>query len=120
MRALSDRIDRPGLSVAEYRALLAERRALVARYPVEHASFDDFMAHLLHALKVVGPDHVGIGLDLDGGGGVTGMKDAGALSRITTALRAADYDDVAIEKIWSGNLLRVVAAAQAVADPATP
>ncbi|MBP8234996.1 dipeptidase [Rhizorhabdus sp.] len=118
--ALSDRIDRPGLSVTEYRALLAERRALVARYPVEHATFDDFMAHLLHALKVVGPDHVGIGLDLDGGGGVAGMKDAGALSRITTALRAAGYDDVAIEKIWSGNLLRVVAAAQAVADPLTP
>ncbi len=118
LRALSDRIDQPGLSVAEYRALLAERRALVARYPVEHASFDDFMAHLLHALKVVGPDHVGIGLDLDGGGGVTGMRDAGSLSRITTALRAAGYDDAAIEKIWSGNLLRVVAAAQAVADPA--
>lgn len=120
LRALSDRIDQPGLSVAEYRALLAERRALVARYPVEHASFDDFMAHLLHALNVVGPDHVGIGLDLDGGGGVTGMKDAGSVSRVTVALRAAGYDDGAIEKIWSGNLLRVVAAAQAAADPATP
>lgn len=117
LKAISARMDRDGLSVAEYHALLAERRRVVERYPVAHASFDDFMAHLLHALKIVGVDHVGIGLDLDGGGGVEGMEDAASVSRIAAALKARGYDDVAIAKIWSGNLLRVLAAAQAAADP---
>ena len=71
------------------------------------------MAHLLHALKVVGADHVGIGLDWDGGGGVIGLEDVSGLPRITDALRKAGYRDADIAKIWSGNLLRVMAAAQA-------
>src|SRR5439155_22783805 len=33
------------------------------RYPVPRATFEDFMHHLLHALQLVGPEHVGIGLD---------------------------------------------------------
>ena len=33
------------------------------------------MKHILHALDLVGPDHVGVGADWDGGGGVVGMED---------------------------------------------
>lgn len=113
MSALSERMEQPGLTAEAYQQLLAERRAADARYPAERASFDDVMAHLLHALKLVGPDHVGIGLDWDGGGGVVGMEDVAALPRITQALRAAGYGEADIEKIWSGNLLRALAAAQA-------
>ena len=99
---------------AEKRAeLLAKRQEIDRLYPeTDRATFDDFMAHMLHALKVVGPDHVGIGLDWDGGGGVAGMEDVLALPKITDALLKAGYSEADIGKIWSGNVLRVLAAAE--------
>lgn len=97
-------------------AYLAERRAIEARYPVKRATFEDYKAHLLHILKVAGVDHVGIGADWDGGGGVTGMEDVSALPRITDALLAAGYTEQDVRKIWSGNLLRVIREAQAIAS----
>lgn len=94
--------------------LLAKRREIDRLYPdTDRPSFDDFMAHMLHALQVAGPDHVGIGLDWDGGGGVTGLEDVGDLPRITSALLKAGYSEADIQKIWSGNVLRVLAAAEA-------
>ena len=71
------------------------------------------MAHLLHALQVAGVDHVGIGLDWDGGGGVKGMEDVGAIPRITAALLDAGYSRDALSKVWSGNVFRELAAAEA-------
>lgn len=97
-------------------AYLAERRAIEARYPVKRATFDDYLAHLLHIVKVAGVDHVGIGADWDGGGGVAGMEDVSALPRITEALLAAGYTEQDVRKIWSGNLLRVIREAQAIAS----
>lgn len=92
---------------------LAKRQEIDRRYPeTDKPTFDDFMAHMLHALKVVGPDHVGIGLDWDGGGGVVGMEDVKALPKITAALLQAGYSESDIAKIWSGNVLRVLAAAE--------
>lgn len=87
---------------------LKERRAIELRYPMKRATFDDYMKHLLHILKVAGVDHVGIGADWDGGGGVVGMEDVSALPRITEALLAAGYSEDDVGKIWSGNLLRVM------------
>lgn len=100
---------------AEKRAEMLRRRQEIDRlYPdSDRPTFDDFMAHMLHALKVVGPDHVGIGADWDGGGGVVGMEDVVDLPRITAALLEAGYSRADIEKIWSGNVLRVLAAAEA-------
>ena len=98
-------------------AMLAKRQEIDRLYPeTDKPSFDDFMAHMLHALKVVGPDHVGIGLDWDGGGGVAGMEDVASVPRITAALVAAGYSETDIGKIWSGNVLRVLAAAEAAAE----
>jgi len=94
------------------RAIARDWAALDARQPYNPATFDQFMASLLHVLKLVGPDHVGIGADWDGGGGVQGMIDVAALPRITEALRKAGYGEVALAKIWSGNLLRVMRAAE--------
>lgn len=100
---------------AEKRAeLLAKRREIDRLYPeTDRATFDDFMAHMLHALKVVGPDHVGIGLDWDGGGGVVGLEDVAAIPKITDALLKAGYSEADIAKIWSGNVLRVLAVTEA-------
>ena len=95
--------------------LAAERHRLTTEFPPSAATFDDFMASLLHAIRVMGVDHVGIGADWDGGGGVAGMRDITALPQITAGLRKAGYSEVDIEKIWSGNLLRVLDRVQAVA-----
>lgn len=102
------------LSPEKRAELLAKRQEIDRLYPdTDKPSFDDFMAHMLHALKVVGPDHVGIGLDWDGGGGVAGMEDVRGLPKITAALVKAGYSGADIQKIWSGNVLRVLAAAEA-------
>lgn len=101
----------------ERAALLAERHAIDAKYPREIPStFDDFMANLLHAIKVAGIDHVGIGADWDGGGGVIGMEDVASLPKVTEALLKAGYSPDDIAKVWSGNVLRVLAAAEAEAQ----
>ncbi len=90
----------------------AARREIDTRYPVPTATVDDFMRHLLHALYIVGPDHVGIGADWDGGGGVTGMWEVSALPQVTTRLLAAGYTEADLRKIWGGNVLRVLQAAE--------
>lgn len=103
------------LSAAERADYLAQRHAIDRQWPEVRAGFDDVMANLLHALKVAGVDHVGIGLDWDGGGGVAGLDDVADLPKLTAALLHAGYSEADVAKIWSGNVLRVLAAAQAEA-----
>ena len=113
LAALFAQFGRPDASSPESIAALARGRTEIDRkYPVPRATLDDFMKHLLHALQVAGPDHVGIGLDWDGGGGVTGMEDVAALPKITERLLQAGYSEQDLAKIWSGNLLRVLRAAE--------
>jgi membrane dipeptidase len=97
------------------RAYMLQRAAIESDNPVPIATFEDFMAHLLHTLEVMGVDHVGIGADWDGGGGVEGMWDVTDIPRITAALLEAGYSEEDIAKIWSGNVLRVMREVEAVA-----
>lgn len=118
MRALfAQRPEGEKMSAEAYAAMLEKWRAIDARYPdTDRPTFDDFMKHLLHALDVVGPDHVGIGMDWDGGGGVVGLEDASGLPRITAALLDAGYSKEDIAKIWGGNILRVMQRVEAAAE----
>lgn len=100
-------------TLEQRQALEARFRAIEAQYPGPQATFDDYMKHLLHALKVAGVDHVGIGADMDGGGGVVGMEDVAAYPRITERLLAAGYTRDDLVKIWGGNVLRVLRQAEA-------
>lgn len=90
--------------------------ALNRRFPAPRSTFEKFMEHVLHALEVVGPDHVGIGADWDGGGGVIGMEDVSSLPRITEALLEAGYSPEDIQKIWAGNMMRLLRAAEAAKE----
>ncbi|RHW18729.1 membrane dipeptidase [Sphingomonas gilva] len=81
--------------------------------PVEKADFEMYMASMLHVLKLVGPDHVGLGADWDGGGGVAGMEDVAALPKITERLLAEGYSEADIRKILGGNVIRLLRAAEA-------
>lgn len=100
------------LTPAKVRELAAARKAIETKYPATRATFEDFMKHLLHALEVVGPQHVGIGADWDGGGGVDGLEDVADLPKITQRLLAAGYSEQDLAAIWSGNVLRVLRAAE--------
>jgi membrane dipeptidase len=100
------------LSDADRRRLVADRTAAHGKEPVQFADFELFMRSMLHAIKVMGVDHVGLGADWDGGGGLTEMKDIVPLPLITARLRTEGLSDADIAKIMSGNLLRVMRAAE--------
>ncbi len=79
----------PGGMRENHEAFIADRRALDEKYPPDYAEFSDVMDHIFYALDLMGPDHVGIGLDWDGGGGVNGLQDVSDLPKITDALHKA-------------------------------
>lgn len=89
-------------------ALQAAFKAINTNYPVPRATFEDFMNHLNHALQVAGVDHVGIGADMDGGGGVVGLEDVSGYWKITQRLMEEGYSRDDLSKIWGGNVLRVM------------
>jgi membrane dipeptidase len=91
-------------------------------YPAPRSSFEKYMEHLLYTLELVGPDHVGVGADWDGGGGVEGMKDIAGLPKVTAALIAEGYSEEDLGKIWGGNMLRLMREVEAArtADVTSP
>ncbi len=107
----------PPQTLADQEAFLTRRRAIDAQYPPDFADFDDVMAHIQHTLTLLGPRHVGIGLDWDGGGGVEALHDIAALPKITQAMQQAGYSRQQLNQIWSGNLLRLVQQAHEARQP---
>ena len=68
----------------------------------------DFVDHIDYLVGLIGINHVGISSDFDGGGGIDGWEDASETFNVTLELVKRGYSEVEIEKIWSGNLLRVL------------
>lgn len=90
-----------------------ELRALRATLPdVTLAQFAD---HIDYAVAVAGIDHVGLSGDFDGGGGVQGWDDASETANVTRELLARGYSQEDLEKLWGGNVLRVMRANEAAA-----
>jgi membrane dipeptidase len=107
----------PAQATATVREVAAQMKALDKKYPVPKATLDDYMKHILHALDLVGPDHVGIGADWDGGGGVVGLEDVSALPKITERLVKAGYTEAQLANFWGGNALRVLGKAHEARKP---
>ena len=76
------------------------------------ATVRDVLEHLDHAVKVMGIDHVGIGTDFDGDGGVRGMASSADFVNFTRMLMAKRYNEKDIQAILGGNYLRVMADVQ--------
>ena len=72
------------------------------------ATLDDFIRHLDYMVKVAGIDHVGIGTDFDGGGGVPGLNADNDLILITMRLLEMGYTEADLQKIWGGNFFRAM------------
>jgi membrane dipeptidase len=98
---------------AEYEAKLAEIDKQHAGDPP--VNLKDFVDHIDYAVKLIGIDHVGISSDFDGGGGIAGWNDASETFNVTLELVRRGYTEEQIEKLWSGNLLRVLEKVERVA-----
>jgi microsomal dipeptidase-like Zn-dependent dipeptidase len=72
------------------------------------ASILDAMAHLEHAIEIMGVDHVGLGTDFDGDGGVPGVADASELINLTRRLLREHFSEADLRLIWSENFMRVM------------
>jgi membrane dipeptidase len=86
-------------------AMAAGMAKIQQQFPLP--TVDDYAKQIRHIADVAGVDHVGIASDFDGGGGITGWKDASETRNVTAAMRRAGFSDADIAKIWGGNLLRV-------------
>jgi microsomal dipeptidase-like Zn-dependent dipeptidase len=89
-------------SLPEYEARMTE---LDARWPRPDVS--TFVDHIDYIKNLIGIDHVGVGTDFDGGGGVSGINDASEALNVTVELVRRGYSEEEIRKIWGENLLRV-------------
>ena len=78
-------------------------------------NMNDFMDHIDYMVEKIGIDHVGISSDFDGGGGIVGWNDASETMNVTSALRERGYSESEIQKLWGGNLLRVLDEVQEIA-----
>ena len=74
----------------------------------EGATVDDAVRHILHMINVAGIDHVGLGSDFDGDGGVPGLASASDMVHLTRRLQAEGLTDDDLRKLWGANFLRVL------------
>ncbi|MCR5535039.1 MAG: gamma-glutamyl-gamma-aminobutyrate hydrolase family protein [Bacteroidaceae bacterium] len=72
------------------------------------ATILDAVEHLNHMVNIMGIEHVGIGTDFDGDGGVPGMANASEVINFTRRLLQERYTEEQIQMIWGGNFLRVM------------
>lgn len=104
------------MNAEERRAARDAFRSINRRFPDPPATVTHVVDHIDHIVKVAGIDHVGIGCDFDGGGGIEGVFDASEVMNITIELVRRGYTEEQIAKIWGGNLVRVFKEVQAVAE----
>jgi membrane dipeptidase len=96
-------------------AFYADWQLVDRDFPQELATVSDAVDHIDHIVELIGIDHVGIGTDFDGGGGLADCFDVSQMGNITLELVRRGYTAEAINKIWSGNLTRVFKQVEAAA-----
>ncbi len=95
------------LSDDETQKVMEEFQALNAKYPANRPTAPDAVDHIDHLAKIMGVDHIGVGSDFDGGGGLIGIDDVSEMPNLTKELLKRGYSEKDIRKIWGGNLMRV-------------
>ena len=98
-------VDLDDLDPATRDGYLTGLDSINGRWP--RATVADFVDHIVHAVELIGIDHVGISSDFGGGGGIDGWSDATETPNVTAELLRRGFGTEDIDKLWSGNLLRV-------------
>jgi membrane dipeptidase len=96
------------------REMAKMQQKLTAEGKLPHVSWERIVDHIDHAVKLVGPDHVGLGSDFDGADMPEGMENCSKLPKITEALLRKGYSEADIRKILGENTLRVMEQAERV------
>ncbi|MFC1535953.1 membrane dipeptidase, partial [Candidatus Neomarinimicrobiota bacterium] len=104
------------LSYDEQQKAYQQWEAVDETYPPILATVSDAVDHIDHIVEVAGIDHVGIGTDFDGGGGLEDCFDVSQIKNITIELLKRGYTEKDIEKIWGGNFMRVFNQVQQIAE----
>jgi len=120
-----DKYEMRALEFADLQEYIGQRKKLFALAAADleavkkthtPVSVSDFVDHIDYIKNKIGIDHVGISSDFDGGGGIEGWQDASETLNVTKELVKRGYTQEEIEKIWGGNLLRVMEEVEAVAQ----
>lgn len=106
---------KPELSEEDKQLIQDDINATKKRYAVDMPTVKDAVDHIDHVVKLIGINHVGIGMDLDGGGEVIGVQDVSQIGAITEELVRRGYSKKDIKKIWSSNTMRVLKQAEKIA-----
>ncbi len=72
------------------------------------AGLPDIIEHIHHMVNIMGIEHVGIGSDFDGDGGVPGCASASEIINLTRRLLAERYSEADIQRLWGGNFMRLM------------
>jgi membrane dipeptidase len=104
---VKDFADLGKLSPEQLKVYRARTDEIELKFP--KAGIKDLVDHIDYTVKLIGIDHVGIASDFNGGGGILGWSGAGETFNVTLELVKRGYTEAQIEKIWGGNLLRVMA-----------
>jgi membrane dipeptidase len=104
------------LSDEEMEIARAEWYSISEKYPSDLPTVADLVDHMDHIVKLIGIDHVGIGSDFDGGGELKDCFDVSQMHNITAEMLRRNYSHEDIEKVWSGNFMRVFSKNQALRD----
>jgi len=116
LTAVAGRPDPDSLSPEMREKYLTEYAEINKKWPKVTANVSDFIDHIDYAVQLIGIDHVGIASDFGGGGGIEGWKDASETPNVTRELIARGYSEEDIRKLWSENLLRVMAEVEHTAE----
>nr|HPH53892.1 membrane dipeptidase [Bacteroidales bacterium] len=87
---------------------VATGRWCLSDLPREQVNISVFCDHVDHVRNLVGADHVGIGTDFDGGGGMVGFEDVSKMKYVTVELLRRGWPEKDIRKFWGENFLRVL------------
>lgn len=114
IKELRMKMMRAETTAEEQKVIEQELKKLKEKYKSDIPTVKEAVDHIEHVIKLVGIDHVGIGMDMDGGGQLQECKDVSEIKNITIELLRRGYSAKDIKKIWGGNTMRVLDAVEKI------
>jgi membrane dipeptidase len=107
---------KPELTKEDRKLIQKDINAIKEKYAQDMPNVRDAVDHIDRVVRIAGIRHVGIGMDLDGGGEVMGVQDVSEIGAITEELVRRGYSKKDIRKIWGGNTMRVLKKTEKIAS----